>query len=94
MNPMGMMGQWAPMMGPMMGDPSMMMGPMGYGPMGFMGPMGPMGPGIEQRPKEIITLKNMTLYPPPSKHSQRPSLYVCGILTYLLLNEKLKMNSK
>ena len=69
-NPMGMMSQWAPMMGPMMGDPSMMMGPMGYGPMGFMGPMGPMG-GMEPRPKEIITLKSLTLYPPP------PSKFHC-----------------
>ena len=64
-----MMGPWGPMMGPMMGDPSMMnqmmAGPMGYGPMGFMGPMGPMGGPMENRPKEIITLKNMTLYPPP-----------------------------
>ena len=65
MNNMGMMGQW-PMMGPMMGDPSMMMGPMGYGPMGFMGPMGPMGP-MDHRPKELITTKHLTLYPPPPR---------------------------
>ncbi|KAK2165873.1 hypothetical protein NP493_1345g00061 [Ridgeia piscesae] len=69
MGHMAPMGPWPPMMGPMgMADPGMMMGAaMGYPQYaGYMapGPMPVAADGCELQ-KDIITLKDCVLYPPP-----------------------------
>ncbi|XP_050417187.1 ecto-NOX disulfide-thiol exchanger 2 isoform X2 [Patella vulgata] len=81
MMPMGFpgLGFPTPMMGP---DPNMMMmGPM-MGVNQFGGFMGPVGPGMDPNmqshiPREIITLKSCSLYPPPPgapprSHREKP----------------------